>query len=174
MADNTVKGDTAKMFPEVIEFLDLVAKNGKKDITIKKGGGFRTQAQEAEIVYRNWTGSLKRGAVFDSGSLSGANREQLDKYYATAEESKDAEPAKQKEAKAEFLKLALKIPSYHKLGKAVDLIDNMTPAMRKVLEKHMKFVDEPGCYHLQWKGSLPDEETIKKEMGIKEEKEEEK
>jgi hypothetical protein len=164
----SLKGDTDKIASEVQDFLNSVAKYGGKDITVKNGGGFRTAPDEANIVYRNWTGALKRGAVFETGSLSVANRQKLDEFYVKAEESKEAAAEKAKAKKA-FLELAIKIPSYHKLGKAVDLVDNMSAPMKKVLEKYMKRVVEPGCYHIQWKGALPDEDTVKNELGVEDE-----
>lgn len=165
MGDKTVKGDTNGVTKDLIDFLDLVAKYGGSDITIKQGGGFRSAKQEAGIVYRNWTGPLKRGAVFAKQSLPDAKRKELDDYYVTAKESKDATSDEKKEAEASFLETAMTIPSYHKVGKAVDLVEtSLTADMKKVLEKYMQRVPEPGCYHLQYKGAFPKEDTIKGEL----------
>ncbi|HZR16878.1 MAG TPA: hypothetical protein VFE51_06080 [Verrucomicrobiae bacterium] len=166
MADKTVKGDTNGVTKDLIDFLDLVAKYGGSDIIIKQGGGFRSAKQEAGIVYRNWNGPLKRGAVFDKGSLPDSKRKELDEYYVTAKESKEASSDDKKEAESSFLETAMTIPSYHKVGKAVDLVDSsLTGPMKKVLEKYMQRVPEPGCYHVQYKGAFPKEDKIKEELG---------
>jgi hypothetical protein len=166
MADKTVKGDTKGITKDLLAFLDSVAKYGGSDITIKKGGGFRSASQEAGIVYRNWNGALKRGAVFDRRSLPEAKRKELEEYYVTAKESKEGTSADKQDAEDSFLKTALTIPSYHKVGKAVDLVESsLTSDMKTVLQKYMQRVPEPGCYHLQYKGAYPKEDKIKEELG---------
>ena len=66
------------------------------------------------------------------------------------------------------MKLAAKTPSLHVVGKAVDLDEgSLSGPAKAVIVKYMKQVKEKGCFHVQYKGKLPDEATIKKDLGVK-------
>lgn len=154
MAEGKLTGDTGRLDSGLTKFLEAVAKYSGKDLVVKPKGGFRTASEEAEIVFKFWTSTLSRGNVFRKDSLSDENRKKLDDFYDDND-------------KQSFIALALKIPSYHKLGKAVDLTEPSSE-QRKVLEKYMTRVPEKGCYHIQYKGSYPSEDVIKMELGVKE------
>jgi len=164
MADKTVKGKTAGVSQEIIDFLDLVAKYGGKDIVILDGK--RDASDQADAMYKNWTGTVNRGKVYVAGnSLTEAERLDLDKNWDTAHDSKASDDDKKK-AEADFRALAAKTPSLHVSGKAVDLAEGgLTSDMKAVLIKYMKKVEEKGCFHVQYKGKLPLEDAIKKEFG---------
>ena len=164
MADKTVKGDTSGVNSEIIDFLDSVAKYGGKDITVLSGK--RDADEQAKAMYNNWTGTVNRGKVYVAGgSLTEAQRLELDKNWETAHDAKASDADKTK-AEKDFKALAAKTPSLHVAGKAVDLKEgDLTSDMKAVLIKYMKKVEEKGCFHVQYKGKLPAEDAIKKELG---------
>jgi hypothetical protein len=167
MADKTVTGKTTGVMKEIIDFLDLVAKYGGKDIVVLSGK--RDSSEQAIAMYNNWTGTVSRGKIYVSGgAMTEAERAELDKNWDTAHDSK-ATADDRKKAEAEFKKLAAKTPSMHSSGKAVDLAESsLTSDMKAVIVKYMKPVNEPGGFHVQYKGKLPAEDTIKKELGVEE------
>ncbi|HUR29393.1 MAG TPA: hypothetical protein VM509_14485 [Planctomycetota bacterium] len=166
MADKTVTGKKSGVNAEILDFLALVAKHGGKDIVIKDGK--RDASTQAERMWKNWTGTVDRGRVYVAGkSLTEANRKLLDDDWNIGHDAKKSAEDK-KAAEARFRALAAKTPSLHVSGKAVDLDEgSLTAPMKKVLEKYMKRVQEKGCYHLQFHGKLPEEDVIKKELGVK-------
>jgi hypothetical protein len=162
MADKTVKGETNGVNQEIIDFLDLVAKYGGKDIQIKSGK--RTPSDQAEEMYNNWTGTINRGKVYEASALSATDRATMDKDWETAHDSKASKEDKEK-AEKEFRELGGKVPSLHVVGKAVDLVESgLTNDMKTVLIKYMKQVPEKGCFHVQYKGKLPSDAVVKKEL----------
>jgi len=163
MADKTVKGAKAGVNQEILDFLDLVAKYGGKDIEIVDGK--REPSDQADAMYKNWTGTINRGKVYDKSALSEADRLAMDKDWETAHDAK-ANADDKKKAEKDFRDLAEKVPSLHLVGKAVDLKEgSLTSDMKAVLIKYMKKVEEKGCFHVQYKGKLPSEDVVKKEFG---------
>jgi hypothetical protein len=165
-AEGEVSGATGGVNAEVLDFLELVSKYGGKPIVILDGK--RDAGDQADRMFRYWTKTVDRGNVYVRGkSLTEAQRAELDQNWETAHDP-GSSAADKKKAEAEFMKLAAKTASLHVVGKAVDLDESsLTSAMKKVLEKYMKRVNEKGCYHVQYKGKLPSEDTVKKELGAK-------
>ncbi len=166
MADNKVTGKTTGVITEIIDFLDLVAKYSKKDIKVLDGK--RDASTQAQRMYKYWATTVDRGKVYVAGSsLTEANRVLLDNNWNTAHNTA-AKDADKKKAQADFMALAAKTPSLHVAGKAVDLDEaSLSAPAKAVIVKYMKQVKEKGCFHVQYKGKLPDEAAIKKELGVK-------
>src|SRR6185503_13048060 len=116
MPDKTVTGKTSGVNQEIIDFLDLVAKHGGKDIVVLDGK--RDASVQASRMYKNWTGTVDRGKIYVAGgALTEAERAELDKNWETAHDAK-AEDKDKTQAEADFMKLAAKTPSLHVSGKA--------------------------------------------------------
>lgn len=166
MADNKAVGKTAGVNQEILDFLDLVAQHSGKDIKILDGK--RDAATQAKRMYKFWATTVDHGKVYVAGgSLTEANRQKLDADWETAHDDA-ADATAKKTAEAEFMKLAAKTPSLHVVGKAVDLEEgSLSGPAKTVIVKYMKQVKEKGCFHVQYKGKLPDEATIKKDLGVK-------
>src|SRR5262245_36693251 len=64
MADKTVTGKTSGVNSEIIDFLDLVAKHGGKDINILSGK--RDASEQADEMYDYWDKTLNRGKIYIS------------------------------------------------------------------------------------------------------------
>ncbi len=166
MTDKKAVGKTSGVIAEIIDFLDLVAQHSGKDIKVLDGK--RDAATQAKRMYKFWDTTVDHGKVYVAGgSLTEANRQKLDADWETAQDNA-ADAAARKTAEVEFMKLAAKTPSLHVVGKAVDLdAGALTGPAKAVIVKYMKQVKEKGCFHVQYKGKLPDEATIKKELGVK-------
>jgi hypothetical protein len=147
----------------ILDLLEAVADHYGKEIYVTSG--LRTKEKQAEVMWDYWTRSLKRGMIYEVLKSNATLRKQLDDWWKTGNEEKNASSAAKKEAETSFKREIAKIAtslSRHTRGLAVDIDTNVDKNVFEVLKMYMKFVHETNmegqtsCYHFDnRKGTIP-------------------
>lgn len=135
-----VSGKTQGVDKKIINVLNEASAHYGKPIVVTSG--LRTPQKQAEVMWDNWTGNLKRGALYTK--IKG-NKE-LHKKLNDAYDSGD------RKAFIDLIKPDAKSFSRHVAGMAVDIKKNTDGKVVAAIATVLHKITEGTCYHFDDKG----------------------
>jgi hypothetical protein len=138
--DGGVSGKIDRLGTDIVAYLQEVGQYF--GLHIKVTSGLRDADAQANAMYDNWI-KLERGKVYAQAALPERNREEMDRNYKIAEETRAVTADQKKQAKEKFLELGRLVKSRHSGGRAADIwLASITRAAHRAILMRMKEVKE--------------------------------